>query len=1226
MRLRLPRLAAELACVCMAGLIVVSTHSIPSLAADPAPKAYTTPEAAAADPDFALQGEYVGNGTGVQIVAQGKGKFLAVIYRGGLPGAGWNGTDKQESDEDSAAVAELIKDLALKKTERKSPTLGIKAPPSAVVLFDGQASTLQQHWQAGAKLEQGLLQQGCTTIDQFTDFTIHLEFRTPYMPEARDQGRGNSGVYYQGRYETQILDSFGLNGTDHECGGFYNIKSPDLNMCLPPLTWQTYDTEFTAARWDDAGKKIANARVTIRHNGVVIHQNLELPESTLAAPQGESPSAGPIYLQDHGNQVRYRNIWVLPRNLAQEAKRPIIPSFERFYASTGADSAAGGRLLLGELNCVACHAADEPTSRQLTTRQSPILDTVGQRVHPEYLIKFLTDPHGTKPGTPMPDPLAALPVADRPAAALALVNFLVGTATLPEQSSDLQAAQRGEKLFKEIGCLACHVAPDAAKVPQKSAIPLGELARKYSIPSLANFLKEPHKTRPSGRMPNLIQQDQEAIDLATYLIGNVEYKPKHPNLRYAAYLGNWNNVPKFEDLKPLKTGESAGFNMSLAGRTGDYGLRFEGFLKVDKEGDYHFHLGSDDGSILSIDGQKVADSDGIHPHTVNSGHARLTKGMHALRVDYFQGGGEATLTLEFEGPGVPRQDVNGSVYLTEKGPPPKSADEAPEGFQFDAALAETGRKLFTTVGCANCHQFQESGTPLKSLVTGPPLNQLKPGKGCLGESGSLAGTKNRDALAAIEQHLAPPQFDLDANQRQALNAALTTAVPGEPASPQQLISHTMTAFNCYACHSRGNVGGPERDRNPLFRTTIPEMGDEGRVPPPLDGVGDKLTTEWLQHVLQNGAKDRPYMLTRMPKFGLPKVNELTAALVAADRRTGTEAVKLTEAEHRIKAVGRQLVGDKALGCIKCHTFGEHRASGIQAINLQSMTQRVREDWFLRYMIDPPAYRPGTRMPTGFPGGKATIRDVYDGDTDRQLASIWTYLKDGTKAGIPEGLLGNVIELVPETRPIMYRNFIEGLTPRGIAVGYPEKAHLAWDANKMCLTLIWHGRFIDAGKHWEGRGPGNQGPLGDHVMRLEETVPFAVLESPTTAWPDLSPRDAGYRFRSYELDSASRPHFHYTAPTFAVEDFPKPVIQGKEAGFERRLKITAADFKGHLYFRAGVAGKIELQADGNYLLDGNVRIRLLGAQPVLRESGGKQELLVPVNLETGKAEIVQEIQW
>ncbi|RPI79213.1 MAG: DUF1080 domain-containing protein, partial [Planctomycetaceae bacterium] len=569
------------------------------------------------------------------------------------------------------------------------PTLGAKPPEGAVVLFDGTEPTFKKHWRDGARISGNMLEQGATSVDLFRDFSIHLEFRLPYMPHARGQGRGNSGLYYQGRFETQVLDSFGLEGKDNECGGIYSIKNPDLNMCLPPLVWQTYDAEFTAARFNDDGKKIANARVTVRHNGVLIHEDVELPQITTAAPNQESPEPGPIYLQDHGNPVRYRNIWVLPRDAEKEARRPAIPQFERFFASTPSDNAVGGRFLLSELNCAACHAA----TPRLTgvPRPAPILDDVGQRVHPEWLVSYLTDPHATKPGTVMPDLLRHLPEAERKSTALALAHFLASTGTLVERGSDPQSAERGQKLFHEIGCVACHAPRIGASLPAKSAVPLGELADKYSIASLAVFLENPQHARPAGRMPRLVQNSQEALDLANYLIGAIDVTPKNPNMKFTAFHGSWDRVPDFSEIKPVKRGQTAGFDMGLAGRGNNFGLRFEGFLKIDRAAEYLFHLGSDDGSLLFIDGVKVADSDGVHPHTINTGKKKLAVGMHQLRVDFAQVGGEASLALEFEGPGFVRQDVNRSIFLTESGPPPLSAEDEARQFRLQPALVAKGR-------------------------------------------------------------------------------------------------------------------------------------------------------------------------------------------------------------------------------------------------------------------------------------------------------------------------------------------------------------------------------------------------------------------------------------------------------------------------------------------------------------------------------------------------------
>lgn len=292
------------------------------------------------DADFPVQGEYVGeikadNDTlkiGAQIIALGGGKFTGVGYIGGLPGDGWNQTDKVEIDgegKDGVAtfkkddVTSTIKDGVLtveaggvklgelKRVLRKSSTLGAKPPEGATVLFDGKNA---DEWEGG-KVDNGLLVQGTTSKRKFGSHKIHIEFLLPYMPEDRGQGRGNSGIYVQGRYEVQMLDSFGLAGKNNECGGLYSVKDPDLNMCYPPLSWQTYDIDYTAAKFDSAGKLTANPRITVLHNGVVVHKDVELPgeRSTTAAPSKPGPEPGPIHLQDHGNPLRYRNIWVVEK-------------------------------------------------------------------------------------------------------------------------------------------------------------------------------------------------------------------------------------------------------------------------------------------------------------------------------------------------------------------------------------------------------------------------------------------------------------------------------------------------------------------------------------------------------------------------------------------------------------------------------------------------------------------------------------------------------------------------------------------------------------------------------------------------------------------------------------------------------------------------------------------------------------------------------------------------
>jgi len=170
-------------------------------------------------------------------------------------------------------------------------------------------------------LKDGAMEVGPGSIitqKKFQDLKTHVEFRTPYMPKAKEQARGNSGVYILGLYEVQVLDSYGLEGKDNECGGIYKVAAPRVNMCAPPGQWQSYDIEFHAARFDDSGKKTKNARITVIHNGVTIQENLELPEPTGGAAGLAENRPGGIYLQDHGNPVQYRNIWAVdlePDNL-----------------------------------------------------------------------------------------------------------------------------------------------------------------------------------------------------------------------------------------------------------------------------------------------------------------------------------------------------------------------------------------------------------------------------------------------------------------------------------------------------------------------------------------------------------------------------------------------------------------------------------------------------------------------------------------------------------------------------------------------------------------------------------------------------------------------------------------------------------------------------------------------------------------------------------------------
>lgn len=340
--------------------LAVAIFPAPTLAQGKSPFKGAVIDTTLADDDFGLQGEYVGylappnrswQRVGLQVVALGHGRFDAVLYAGGLPGAGWDGRTKERSSGERGEVGTLLRGegksiwlgggqaavfasggrelgtLAL--IHRESPTMGAAPPPGATVLFSGKDTG---QFTGGKLAPDGTLLGGVLTKMPVRDFYLHLEFRTPYMPQARGQGRGNSGVYIQQRYEVQILDSFGLAGANNECGGLYKQAAPASNMCLPPLAWQTYDIWFTAARWASDGKtKLRNARITVLHNGVPIHSRREISAKT-GGGKVEGPQDFPINLQDHGNPVTFRNIWLV-RGVAETSPLPSPAPRGRFISA-----------------------------------------------------------------------------------------------------------------------------------------------------------------------------------------------------------------------------------------------------------------------------------------------------------------------------------------------------------------------------------------------------------------------------------------------------------------------------------------------------------------------------------------------------------------------------------------------------------------------------------------------------------------------------------------------------------------------------------------------------------------------------------------------------------------------------------------------------------------------------------------------------------------------------
>jgi len=322
---------------------------------------WTDPNAKDLPITYEYMGEYFCDGWGAHVIALGPKEIQAVLYPGGLPGSGWKGKEKSIFQGHSTLVFAVLaeirpeekrtylakdpeefsatrkvppkgqlqghgfiknrklhitlkggkeKKIVLDKVMRTAPSMNAKPPEGAIVLFDGNN---KEEWNGGRVDEKTKLLntdgKDMLTKRKFNNYRMHLEFMLPFRPEARGQGRANSGFYHVDHYEMQILDSFGLDGLNNECGGIYQKADPLVNMCLPPLLWQTYDVEFHNAVVTD-GKKQKKARLTAKLNGVVIHKDLEIDGKTGGSRSDPEGTPGPIKLQGHGNPLQFRNIWI----------------------------------------------------------------------------------------------------------------------------------------------------------------------------------------------------------------------------------------------------------------------------------------------------------------------------------------------------------------------------------------------------------------------------------------------------------------------------------------------------------------------------------------------------------------------------------------------------------------------------------------------------------------------------------------------------------------------------------------------------------------------------------------------------------------------------------------------------------------------------------------------------------------------------------------------------
>lgn len=484
---------------------------------------------------------------------------------------------------------------------------------------------------------------------------------------------------------------------------------------------------------------------------------------------------------------------------------------------------------------------------------------------------------------------------------------------------------------------------------------------------------------------------------------------------------------------------------------------------------------------------------------------------------------------------------------------------------------EVGRRRFGEYGCVRCHQVGAS------VFDAAPRQAAR---------SLIAVSSTQPEFDARGWHGLGPAYELDAFAKKALLAAMGTQRPTEadPIPTPTKILRALVEYQCLSCHERDGYGGP---RDPeFFESTVPELGDEGRLPPTLTGVGRKLKREALEAAIRGEGSVRPYMKTQMPKYPEDVAKRLAAWFAEVDIPEDEKPTPRNGRENEVgrNAWGRQLMGSEGLGCVACHRLGENDALGVQGLDLASAPDRLRAPWFRDYLLDPHQFRPGTQMPAFWPNGKPSVSG-NGGTAERQIDSLWVYLNELDQSRAPIGLDDSPrVWLDPEDEPIIFRTFTEFAGLRAIAVGSPEETHFAFDSAKPRLAAAWEGRFIEATPTWEDRfnpptKPGDEDWVG--IQALEPAAEDGVVYK-------------GYRVGLND----GIPEFEYQVGQSTVYDRVAPSAK-PDSKLTRRLRLEEEN-AGAVWVEIASGASI-VNSGASWVVDRRLNIRTNGDTRI-RESG------------------------
>ncbi len=713
------------------------------------------------------------------------------------------------------------------------------------------------------------------------------------------------------------------------------------------------------------------------------------------------------------------------------------------------------------------------------------------------------------------------------------------------------ARDHGRFLVEEHGCVKCHAADANQKFAEHTGPNLTKIGERTRPGWLDAWLKDPHALRPNTVMPKAFADD----DTGT--------RERYAVVAYLSGLGTPSKVVKVsasDTTKSVTNGAKLYVTVGCATCHGDQVTTgFSAAKPKDEEDekpafkpeDGVYNVGTSSpqiayvlghpGSKFTADGlaKYLADPLATNPHGRMPGLG-LSDGDTRDLARYLARIADDKLT-----PDVPAA--------------PKGTDAKP------GEWAGLGEKLFASKGCVNCHAIDNAkAAPVKASSLKALADE--PTAGCL------------NATADPAKH---PTFALDAEQKADIGVFLTgnAARPHRP-SPVYEAKASFKRFGCLNCHNRDGEGGIPEDLAAKMKALETAENADDVAPPRLTQVGHKLRSSWTTNVLLKGARARPWMSLRMPQYGEANVGHLTHGIPKLEGTIADDTLgKIPVTAAKIEA-GRTLAGKTGMGCVACHDISGITGGGTRGPDLARTHERVRLDWFGRWMHQPQRLAPGTKMPSNFLDGKSLVPAIYDGDGDKQIESLWAYFALGPGLPLPSGMeppKGLIVAV--GDRPELMRTFMpDNAGTRPVAIGFPGGINAVFDTATCRVSYAWAGNFLDATPVWKDRGGNQARLLGPKFWTGPAGFPWATGPEP----PDFAARfnDPAYghqltndsysvgpryvHFLGYATDAAGVPSFTYelrdksAANELTVTETVSPLPVFTAPGLRRTLTVTPGE--------------------------------------------------------------------